>query len=47
MRAPLCHMHGASRNTALIWAAREGDGAVVEALLKDEGIYVNAEDDDG
>ena len=41
---PLCHMHSAFRYTALIWAAEEGDGAAVAALLKVEGIDVNAKD---
>ena len=44
--APSC-MHGASRNTALIWAASKGHGAAVAALLKVEGIDINAKDNDG
>ena len=42
-----CHMHGASRNTALMLAAEKGHGAAVAALLRAEGIDVNDKDSYG
>ena len=40
-------MHGASRSTALMKAAWDGHEAAVAALLKAEGIDVNAKDRNG
>ena len=40
-------MHGASRTTALMLAARDGHEAAVAALLKVEDIEVNAKKEDG